>query len=286
VARARQLKPGFFKNEDLARCTPWARLMFEGLWTLGDREGRLEDRPTYIKGEVFPHDNVDAEALLSELADLKDHFSRPAAIVRYQVGECKYIQIINFTKHQNPHIKEPASTIPAPDSHGTGTRRARGKNHASTGRAPGEHRASRASSLFPLPSSLTVDSMGVRGNPASEPEFPPDEVQDETQPPTPKPGRFTPPTIEEVQAHIAEKGYTFSAEAFVAYYQTRGWKLKGGELMKDWPAACVTWQLRETPKTQPAAKKEPTCRDCKKPLTKAETMEGLTCRACRADHGV
>ena len=158
MARARQLKPGFFKNEDLARCTPWARLMFEGLWTLSDREGRLEDRPTYIKGELFPHDNLDAEVLLAELANLKDHFNRPAFILRYRVGECKYIQIINFSKHQNPHVKEPASIMPAPDKHSASTRRARCKVGTHTERAPEEHRASRASSLFPLSSSLTPDS--------------------------------------------------------------------------------------------------------------------------------
>jgi hypothetical protein len=62
---------------------------------------------------------------------------------------------------------------------------------------------------------------------------------------TPKPKvRFTPPTIEEVAAHLLEKGYRFTARAFVAYYEARGWKA-GRVPMKSWKAACVTWAQRD-----------------------------------------
>jgi hypothetical protein len=64
--------------------------------------------------------------------------------------------------------------------------------------------------------------------------------------------RFAPPTTEEVQRYISEKGYTFDAEAFVAYYEARGWKLANGK-MASWKAACVTWQKREKPANASAA---------------------------------
>ena len=41
MARARNIKPGFFRNADLAELTFEARLLFIGLWTLADSEGRL-----------------------------------------------------------------------------------------------------------------------------------------------------------------------------------------------------------------------------------------------------
>jgi hypothetical protein len=110
MSRARNIKPSFFKNEVLASCSPHARLMFIGLWGLADREGRLEDRPLRIKAEVLPYENQDIEKLLSEL-------SERGFILRYQTVNgmnIKYIQILNFTKHQNPHVKESASLIPAP----------------------------------------------------------------------------------------------------------------------------------------------------------------------------
>ena len=56
--------------------------------------------------------------------------------------------------------------------------------------------------------------------------------------------RFIPPTLEEVKARIIEMGYTFDAEAFIAFYQSNGWMV-GKSKMKDWRAAMVTWQKRE-----------------------------------------
>lgn len=111
MARARNIKPGFFKNEDLAECSPWARLCFAGLWTLADREGRLEDRPKRIKGELFAFDSVEVEPLLQELA-------RHGFVLRYSAAGGNFIQILTFDKHQNPHHKEPASVIPSPQNPG------------------------------------------------------------------------------------------------------------------------------------------------------------------------
>jgi hypothetical protein len=111
MARARNLKPGFFKNEDLAECSPWARLCFAGLWTLADREGRLEDRPKRIKGELFAFDSIEVEPLLAEL-------ERFGFLLRYQAEGRGFIQVLKFLQHQNPHHKEPPSAIPSPQSLG------------------------------------------------------------------------------------------------------------------------------------------------------------------------
>lgn len=55
--------------------------------------------------------------------------------------------------------------------------------------------------------------------------------------------RFTPPTVDEVAGFCAEKGYTFDPERFVAFYESKGWKV-GNSPMKSWKAACVTWHKR------------------------------------------
>lgn len=52
---------------------------------------------------------------------------------------------------------------------------------------------------------------------------------------------FAPPTLDEVRAHVKTKGYHFDAEAFLAHYETRGWKLKGTPMVS-WQSACVTWE--------------------------------------------
>ena len=107
MANTRYIKHKFFLNEKLADLPATTRLLFIGLWTIADREGRLDDRPRKIKAELFPYENIDIIEGLGALA--QDNF-----IVRYQIDELPYIEIVNFKKHQNPHVRERASTIPPP----------------------------------------------------------------------------------------------------------------------------------------------------------------------------
>ena len=52
--------------------------------------------------------------------------------------------------------------------------------------------------------------------------------------------RFTPPTVEEVEDYINEKGYNIDAHKFVDYYTANGWRV-GKSPMKDWRAAVRNW---------------------------------------------
>ena len=134
--RARNLKPSLFKNELLATSDPLYTWVFQGLWCIADREGRLEDRPRRIHLEVNAGRAYEGtEQALLWLAD-------NGFITRYSIGEGKYIQVLNFKKHQNPHVREPASTIPA-----------QGQHCAGPVPEPGEHESGPALSSFPLPES-------------------------------------------------------------------------------------------------------------------------------------
>ena len=112
--RARNIKPGFYKDEKLVECSAWARLLAPGLWMLADKEGRLADKPKQIKMEVFPADSVDVEPLLRELHTHKH-------ILRYEMNGLKYIQVLGFSEHQSPHYSEKISMIPAPVREDSGT---------------------------------------------------------------------------------------------------------------------------------------------------------------------
>lgn len=143
MARSRNLKPGFFKNEALAELPPLTRLLFSGLWGIADRKGRLEDRPKRIRAELLPYDDGSVDAMLDEL-------HQAGFILRYQHGEQRFIQVVNFAKHQNPHVREPESTIPAP-----------GEHSASTVPAPDKHGTGPADSLLPITSKAAA-SRGTR----------------------------------------------------------------------------------------------------------------------------
>lgn len=53
--------------------------------------------------------------------------------------------------------------------------------------------------------------------------------------------RFTPPTLEEVQAYCAERNNNIDPQHFLDYYTSNGW-LVGKNKMKDWKAAVRTWE--------------------------------------------
>lgn len=110
MARARNIKPSFFTNGDLADCTPLTRLLFIGLWGISDREGRLPDKPRDIKAKVLPFDNCNVDELLWELE--KTGFIRrySAETQRGEIGD--FIWLPRFTKHQHVHRDEVKSEIP------------------------------------------------------------------------------------------------------------------------------------------------------------------------------
>lgn len=67
-----------------------------------------------------------------------------------------------------------------------------------------------------------------------------------------KPARsFQKPTVEEVKAFCAEKGYAVDALKFWNYYESNGWKV-GRVPMKRWQAAIITWTRNSTPSSKSA----------------------------------
>ena len=109
MSRIRSIKPEFFLDEELAELSPLTRLLFVGLWTLADCEGRLEDRPKRIRAQLHPYDDGDTDAMLQALHDAR-------FIKRYSVNGVRYLEIRSFKKHQRLSGKEAdgESALPGP----------------------------------------------------------------------------------------------------------------------------------------------------------------------------
>jgi hypothetical protein len=213
MSRSRNIKPGFFRNADLVELPVETRLLFIGLWGLADREGRMSDRPKQIKMEIYPADSFDVDDMLGQL-------HRAKFIERYTVNEINYIQIVNFTKHQNPHRDEKASTIPAPCLHGANT--------VAIGLIP--------DSLLLKPETLPSGESGCKS---------PREPEPETLPPA-RAGLTTKSQIvDDFEPDVANARTALShsldlaaeRERFVAHYQA------SGEWRANWQAQFRKWLL-------------------------------------------
>lgn len=141
MARARNIKPAIMDNERLAELPFEARLLFVYLWMLADREGRLEDRPKRIAAQALPYDrSTDVGAML-------DSLHKAGFIERYEAQGVACIQVVNFKKHQTPHVREQASELP--------------EKCSVTSLAVPEHHLGSAESSPRSPDSLIPDSLIV-----------------------------------------------------------------------------------------------------------------------------
>jgi hypothetical protein len=103
MARARNIKPSFFTNEELSELDFFDRLLFIGLWTLTDKRGVFENRPKRIRAQLFPYDDITVARVEQGLREL----DRLKFLVLYEASPGPALgYVLNFEKHQHPHHRE------------------------------------------------------------------------------------------------------------------------------------------------------------------------------------
>jgi hypothetical protein len=229
MARARNIKPAFFTNDELADNDPLGRILFIGMWTIADFKGDLVWRPKRVKAQLLPYDSCDISKLAINL-------DRSGFIRFYSDGNEMYCRVLSFTVHQNPHKNE----------------RDKGSD------IPGYSEEMRQ--LVDLDGlTINLDKSGsIRNDSASDPADPlilnPDPlilnpdcvIPVSVDKPTPvQRKRFTPPIKNEVYGYMVERGLNSNqaqteSEKFMDHYLSNGWKV-GRNAMKDWKAAVRNW---------------------------------------------
>lgn len=149
MARARNIKPAFFLNTELSDNSPLERLAFIGMWTIADFKGCISFNPKKIKAQILPYDECNMETIAINL-------DKSGFISIYSVQGKRYIKIINFEKHQNPHKNEREGGSDIPDISENDNSFNDLQNIEINLDKDG---TTRADSLFPLTDSLNTDSL-------------------------------------------------------------------------------------------------------------------------------
>lgn len=223
MARARNIKPSFFDNDELAENAPLGRLLFIGLWTLCDFRGNLEWRGKRIQKQLLAYDNCDINKLAINL-------DKSGFIRFYSDGDKIYLNIVNFTKHQNPHKNERVKGSEIPEYTESFRQaidlKALTINRDKSGLKPEDSTSNPADSLIPYPDSLILN-----------PESLDREIANAT-----RTKKFVKPTIEEIYLYMKERDHDShdEAESFYDYWESAGWSRKSGKI-KDWRATVRTW---------------------------------------------
>lgn len=111
--RIRTLKPEIWEDQAVGKLGPWERLLFIGLITMADDDGRLLSLPTAIAGRIFPWDSGAATKVPGWLGKVAD----VGLVVPYHVEGIDYIQIRSWSAHQKINRKVD-SNLPAPSVNG------------------------------------------------------------------------------------------------------------------------------------------------------------------------
>ena len=104
MSRIRSIHPGIWTDVEFVGLSPFARLLFIGIWNECDDKGIFLWSPMHLKMRILPADNVDASALLDEI-------EVAGRVRRYEVDGKWYGAVKNFAKFQRP--KKPNDIHPA-----------------------------------------------------------------------------------------------------------------------------------------------------------------------------
>lgn len=98
MARIRTIKPEFWTDEKVIRCSMPARLLFIGVLNFCDDAANIEDSSLQLKVKIFPGDSftvAEIDAMVQEHIDV-------GLSVRYEVQGRRYLHVVSFHKHQKP----------------------------------------------------------------------------------------------------------------------------------------------------------------------------------------
>ena len=110
MARKRMIDPTIWQDEEFGKLSPKARLLFIGLFSNADDEGRIRANSAYVKSTIFMYDTMSlskAASLINEIA------STMSGVKYYEVDGNQYIQLIKWEEYQKQHKDRiQASTLP------------------------------------------------------------------------------------------------------------------------------------------------------------------------------
>ena len=105
MARKRMLDPSIWANETFGRLSPLARLLYIGMISIADDEGRLKSDLNYLKASILPYDNN-----ITKLYSAYKEVIKSKLAIRYMD---KYLYHPNWTRWQKINRPTPSS-LPSP----------------------------------------------------------------------------------------------------------------------------------------------------------------------------
>ena len=109
MARKRMIDPNIWVSEDFSKLPYFARLVWIGLISNADDEGRGKANLAYIKSQVFPYDD---SLTVTEIQDALNEIIKNMQIKIYEAEGKRYYQLLNWSKFQTINRPSPSQIPP------------------------------------------------------------------------------------------------------------------------------------------------------------------------------
>ena len=110
MASRRMIDPAIWQSEDFAGFTFRQRVLFVGLFSNADDQGRMPAHPALVRSTVFPYDDIPLDEIQADL----DVIAQAECIELYRPNGKPALQILNWWKYQSPQWAYP-SKVPTLD---------------------------------------------------------------------------------------------------------------------------------------------------------------------------
>ena len=212
----RILKETICTSDSIDKLSWFEEVLFYRLIVACDDFGRYDGRAAIIKNRLFPlKDNL----TLKQVTNAINKLASAGLVALYEHEGKPFLCLLSWNEHQNVRAKK--SKYPAPDS--------------------------------TCKQLNTIDS-NCNQKQANVPVIQSNPIQSESNTNAnnaqARKRVFVPPTLDEVKAYVAEKGYKVDPVAWWHHYDGNGW-VCGKTPMKNWKSAIVTWTRSDFGKAPP-----------------------------------
>tara|TARA_Y100000034_G_scaffold88744_1_gene106543 strand:+ start:666 stop:1073 length:408 start_codon:yes stop_codon:yes gene_type:complete len=115
MPRNRMLRPGLWDSQALSGVCREARLLFIGLISLGDDDGRLTGNTAWLKSKLFPFDeDISSQEIDTWLKELLDADPMDPMLLSYEVDGKTYLAHTKWHTHQKLNRPTPSSIPECP----------------------------------------------------------------------------------------------------------------------------------------------------------------------------
>lgn len=110
MARKRMIDPQIWASEDYSELSNFAQLVWIGLFSQADDEGRGKSKPAYLKSILFPY-SEDIK-LVKKVDSALNEIAKTMSITFYQLDNNEYYQLENWSKWQKVDKPQPSKIPP------------------------------------------------------------------------------------------------------------------------------------------------------------------------------